>query len=178
MTDHHADPFLHRADGTHRDAAPNFHGPELAAFEQHIREHTADGHTHPAPAGREPFAALADLDQVNHLDFDHNVRASDTLALLTRADRTTAHSRAHAAGANHRHRGAEDLTPDQPAGRTIDKLADALLVMVLHPDHHRWMLANDPQALSQAAEALKAADRLDREAWIAAALEAQRPEEA
>lgn len=138
---------------------------------------TADrpGPAGPGPSGREPFAALSDLDQVQHLNLDHDVRSSDAVVLLTRGDRTHAHSRAHHAGANHQHRTAGPVVAGPAAAAVVDRLADALLVMVLDPDHHRWLLEHDPKALEQAAAALKAAGRLDREAWIAAALKAQQP---
>src|SRR5512133_2698002 len=34
--------------------------------------------------GREPFAALSDLDQVTHLGIEHDVHSNDTTVLLTR----------------------------------------------------------------------------------------------
>jgi predicted DNA-binding WGR domain protein len=66
------------------------------------------------------------------------------------------------------------LTPtDQLAQPSpTDQLAGALLRLVRDPAHYAHLAATDPQLLADIATALLGADRLDREGWIASALEA------
>jgi hypothetical protein len=66
------------------------------------------------------------------------------------------------------------LTPTKPPElpSPTDQLADALLRLVRDPAHYAHLAATDPQLLADIANALLAVGRLDREAWIASALEA------